>query len=454
MTWPDEAVADGTATTPAHPSRIALFEAIRADRTGPVATRLLRLAHGDTPVVRREALELLHSLARERPWPEAVDAAVARLSDPDEEVRRRAAYLFGYRGEPGLVLAALVEPTDPAVRADPVVRTVLARALGPAAAHLTGDDLAPVRFLAHLETLRAAPPPRWRSLDAALLDDAREAARHLDDIGHLWGAALCGLGREHDTYALVARLLADPATRDIGADLAREACHDWRVAPVRLLPLLVHHQSQGTTPALDAALATASISEAAVRTHGVLLTGLPCTPTARARRIPSTATSYDSASAAALLAARPVGITRLAHACEIFEALLDAGPLTFRQAAQLYNLTFHRPCRSQAECAPLWLRHAGPSALPRLLALVTPHLADYAFGEYYLAGLARMGGHARPALPAVTALIDRRTRIPVNDSTRDAEMRLDENLLAAARSARRAILAHTGPPLPARLSPP
>lgn len=445
MTWPDEAVADGTATTPAHPSRIALFDAIRADRTGPVATRLLRLAHADTPFVRGEALDLLHSLAGEQPWPEAVDAAAARLSDPDEEVRRRAACLFGYRGQPGLVLAALGE------LADPVVRTILARALGPTAVHLTDDDLASVRFLAHLETLRAAPPTRWRSLDTALLDDVREAAHYVDDIGHIWGQALYGLNREHDTYALVARLLDDPATRDIGAELAREACHDWRVAPVKLMPLLLQHRGQRATPALDVALTTASISEAALRTHAALLAEGPFAPSPRTRPVPSTARAYDSASAATLLAAKPVGITRLAP--EVFEALLDSGPLTFRQAAQLYNLTFRRPGRSQAECAPLWLRHAGPSALPRLLALMTRHLADYAIGHHYLAGLARMGSHAHPAIPAVTALIDRRTRIPVNDSTRDAEMRLDESLLAAALSARRAILADAVPPPPARPSP-
>ncbi|MCX5528697.1 hypothetical protein OG342_38605 [Streptomyces bobili] len=427
-------MADGTATTPAHPSRIALFEAIRADRGGPVATRLLQLVHADTPFVRREALDLLHSLARERPWPEAVNAARARLDDPDEEVRRRAACLFGCRGQPGPVLAALGE------FADPLVRTTLARALGPTAAQLTADGLPSVRFLAHLQTLRTARPARWPSLDAALLDDVREAAHHLDDIGHMWGQALFGLRREHHTYALVTRLLTEPATRDLGADLAREACHDWRVAPVRLLPLLVRHRGEGVTPALELALTTASVSEAAMRTHGSLLAGVPFTPSPRARRIPSTTTAYDSASAAALLAAKPVGVTRLAHASAIFAALLDAGPLTFRQAAQLYNLTFSRPGRSQAQCAPLWLRHAGPSVLSRLLALMTPHLADYAVGEHYLAGLARMGAHARPALPAVTALIDRRTRIPVNDSTRDAEMRLDEALLAAALRTRRAIL--------------
>ncbi|OSZ56786.1 hypothetical protein OQI_31015 [Streptomyces pharetrae CZA14] len=443
MTWPDEAVAEGTATTPAHPSRIALLEAIRADRSGPVAARLLRLAHADAPFVRREAMALLHGLAHERPWPEAVDAAVARPGDPDEEVRRRAARLLGCRGQPGSVLATLGELADPAVR------TILARALGPAAAPLTDDDLASVRFLAHLQTLRAAPPMRWAALDAALLDDVREAAHHLEDIGHLWGRALYGLRREHHTYTLVARLLADPTTRDIGADLAREACHDWRAAPVTLLPLLVRHRGQRVTPALGAALTTASISAAAVRTHRTLLADVPFTPPRRARRSPSTTTAYDSKSAAALLAVKPVGITRLAHASEIFSALLDAGPLAFRQAAQLYNLTFRRPGRSQAECAPLWLRHAGPSALPRLLALMTPHLADYAVGEYYLAGLARMGGRARPALPAVTALTDMRTRIPVNDSTRDAEMRLDEDLLAAALRTRRAILADAAPPPPA-----
>ncbi|MCX5265589.1 HEAT repeat domain-containing protein [Streptomyces sp. NBC_00199] len=443
MTWPDEAVADGSAMTPAHPSRIALFEAVRADRTGPVATRLLRLTHADSPVVRRAALGLLQSLSHEQPWPEAVDAAVARFGDPDEEVRRRAAWLVGYRGRPDLVLASLGE------LADPVVRTVLAEALGPTAAHLTGDGLASVRFLAHVETLRAAPSARWQSLDDALLDDAQEAAHHLGDAGRIWGEALYGLGREHDAYTLVARLLDDPGTRDIGADLAREACHDWRIAPVRLLPLLVRHHSQKATPALGRALTTAMISEAAMRIHGALVAAVPVTPTTRARRVPSTATAYDSASAAALLAARPVGVTRLARAPEIFGALLDGGPLTFRQAAQLYNLTFGRPGRSQADCAPLWLRHAGPRALSRVLALMTPHLADYAVGEYYLAGLARMGGHARLALPAVTALIDRRTRIPVNDSTRDAEMRIDESLLAAALSTRRAILTPTAPPPPA-----
>ncbi|MEU8432883.1 hypothetical protein AB0F18_08190 [Streptomyces sp. NPDC029216] len=220
-----------------------------------------------------------------------------------------------------------------------------------------------------------------------------------------------------------------------------------RAAPVTLLPLLIRCHSRQATPGLADALGTALISRTARQAHGALIAGLPFTPPPKTRRHPfGDPPAYDSASAAALLAAKPVGVARLGHATAIFSALLDAGPLTFRQAAQLYNLTFSRPGRAQARCAPLWLRHAGPSALPRLLDLMTPHLADYAVGEFYLEGLARMGRAALPALPAVTALIDRRTRIPVNDSTPDAEMELDERLLSAALHTRHAILTPAAPP--------
>ncbi|MYW00087.1 hypothetical protein [Streptomyces sp. SID3343] len=374
-------------------------------------------------------------------WPAAAEAAVAQLTDPDEGVRRRAARLVVWAGGRDPAFTAIRELTDP------LVRTVLAVALGASVAHLRADSLASVRFLAHLETLRAAPPKRWAALDAALLADAREAALHLDDVGPRWEWVLQHLGREHHTYSLAARLLADPGTRDIGAGLARSACHHWRAAPIELLPPLARHSGREVGPALAKALTTASISEAAMRVHGALAATVPLTPYPEARRRSrgGPRPSYDSASAASLLAAEPVSIGRLREAPEIFGALLDAGPLTFRQAVQLYNLTFRRPGRMQAVCAPLWLRHAGPTAVPRVLARMTPHLGEYVFGEYYLEGLARMGRQALPALPALTALIKRRTRIPVNDSTPDAEMMLDERLLAAALDARRAILSEAAP---------
>ncbi|GAA3840311.1 ankyrin repeat domain-containing protein [Streptomyces phyllanthi] len=445
----DDAVATGAATTPAHPSRTALLEAVRADRAGPVASRLLQLARRGSPFVRHDALDLLHSTAAAvgRYWPEAVDTAVDRLADHDVRVRSRAARLLGHCGPPDLVLATLGET------ADPVVRTILARGLGPAATALAADPVAAVRFLAHLMSLRDAAPAEWPGLDAALFADVREAALHLDpaDIGESWGWALYRLGRERHTYALVARLLGDPATRDIGARLARTACHHWRSAAVELLPLLVRHRGPGLTPAFQDAFTTASVSARAMCAHGTALKGLPFTPYPKSHHAVRTRPGavHDRGSAASLLAAKPIGITRLDRAAEVFGALLDAGPLTFRQAAQLYNLTFRWPGRVQAQCAPLWLRHAGPVALPRLLAVMTPYLDDHGIGEYYLRGLARMGREALPALPSVTALIDRRTRIPCNGSTPDAETALDESLLAAALSARRAIAGTAAPDTPA-----
>ncbi|MGW6705430.1 hypothetical protein ACWGDE_11135 [Streptomyces sp. NPDC054956] len=436
MKWLDEAVASGDANTPAHPSRIALLNAVRADRSSPEAVRLLGLARSADSAVRVEAFDLLLSLAHGGgPWPEAADAALLRLGDPHEPVRLLAAQLLVRAGRGDLALAVLGHLTDPAVR------TVIADCLRDDVAHLRDDPLASVRFLAHLATLRTAAPECRPELDAALLADAREAAIHLADAGERWGRVLSAPDRERHAYETAARLLTAPATRDIGAQLARAACHAWRAAPVELLPLLVRHRGREISPAVADALTTASISERAMREHGGLLAeiGFPPYPRARAPRHAGTR-SYDAGSAAELLAAKPVGIGRLRDAPEVFGALLDEGPLTFRQAAQLYNLTFARPGRMQALCAPLWLRHAGPPALPRILGLMTPYLDDYAIGEHYLDGLARMGPEALPALPSVTALIERRTRIPVNDSTPDGEMRLDEGLLRAARRTRGAIL--------------
>jgi hypothetical protein len=438
LRWLDEAVADGTATTAGHPARTAVFDAVREDRAGPVERRLLELTAVEPASVRLGALRLVSGLvpADRGTWHAAAQASYARLTDEDEAVRGLAAQLLAQAGRPELVLAALDEPTDPAVR------TVLALGVLPGAAErLRHDSLPAVRFVAHLSLLREAPPEDWAGLDAALLADAEEAARHVPRIGERWSDTLCVLDRETDTYALVRQLLGEkgPVTlQHVGVTLARSACQDWRAAPVELLPHLVPHVG---LPEGAEAIRTAMLSNAAAQEHAALLAGIGLEPRARARRgRRGTPEVHDARSAAEYLAARPVGITRLNRARELFGPLLDAGPLTFRQAAQLYNLTFSWPNRMQALCAPLWFRHAGEPALPRLLDLMTRRLACKVVGEAFMSGLAELGRHALPAVPALDRLIDRRRRIPENEPSRDAEMETDERLLAAAREARHRIL--------------
>ncbi|MGW7363687.1 hypothetical protein ACWGI8_09715 [Streptomyces sp. NPDC054841] len=437
MKWLDEAVADGTTSTGGHPSRTAVFEAVREDRTGPVARRLLQLTGAEPASVRREALDLLRSLVHGADaWEAAAQAAHARLSDEDEGVRRRAADVLVWSGRADLALVALRE------LADPVVRTALAgRGLPEAAEQLRGDSLAAVRFLAHLSLLGDARSAQWPALDAALLADAEEAAPYVPWLGERWAGALYRLDREAQTYALARHLLGRGrpiALRQVGVQLARRACQDWRAAPVELLPHLVPHIA---LPGGDDAVRTALISQAAVREHAALIAGAEITPPPRRRRwTRGTSRSYDSRAAAEHLAARPIGIARLSRAREIFGPLLDAGPLTFRQAAQLYNLTFSWPNAMQASCAPLWFRHAGASSLPRLLGLLVRRLDDQAHGEAFMEGLAELGRHALPAVPDLDRIIDRRKRIPVNEPSRDAEMAADELLLAAAVRARGRIL--------------
>uniref|UniRef100_A0AAU2JZX7 HEAT repeat domain-containing protein n=1 Tax=Streptomyces sp. NBC_00049 TaxID=2903617 RepID=A0AAU2JZX7_9ACTN len=419
-------MSDGSADEPAHPSRARLFQEVGADRDGPAARRLLLLTDAPETSVRRSALTLLASVGSGRaPWPEAVDAAEARLVDPDPAVRAAACHVVAWVGGADRAMAALHRFPDPEVRAR------LARWAGPAVVRLGSDPQPAVRFLARLTELGRAPAEQWPFLDRALLHDAAAAARHLDDAGGRWEWTLSRLGREDDTYALAHRLLDDPspAVRDIGADLARGACQSWRAGPARLLARLRELQERSGSEALAGAVHTATGPAAAAGPWAERWLFAPPQP-------------MEPSEAAEALASRPIGIGRFQEAPRVFGALLDEGPLTFRQAAQLYQLTFARPCIVQALAAPLWLRHAGPSALPRLLSLMTPHVRHYGLGEWYLAGLGRIGPAAAPALPAVDAVIETRRRIPVNDSTRDGETELDERLLAAARWARRAI---TGP---------
>ncbi|MGP8302908.1 hypothetical protein ACTPOK_34215 [Streptomyces inhibens] len=242
------AVVDGSVRTPGTPARTTVFDAVRADQDGPVTQALISLTDKHCPAVRRTALTLLGELTfgRRTPWQGPIDAAAARLHDPDPDARRAAAQLLVRAGGADRARTALDELTDP------VTRIALANALlhtpdtpcppGP----LRADPLPEIRLLACIEELATAPRERWPALDAqAEAEVAALTAADTDRIrpnGLRWGSALFRQDRERHCYALATRLLAGaagPYGQRVGVDLARRAFQGWRAAPGTLTPHLV-----------------------------------------------------------------------------------------------------------------------------------------------------------------------------------------------------------------------
>ncbi|MFD8548652.1 HEAT repeat domain-containing protein [Streptomyces sp. NPDC059649] len=241
------AVLDGSVLTPGTPARTAVFEAVAADPDGPVTQELLALTGNMGPAVRRTALTLLGELTYGRtPWPAPVEAAAARLHDPDPDVRRAAARLLVRTGATDRARTALGELTDPGTRialADALLGTPDA-ALPPGT--LRTDPLPEIRLLGALEELATAPRERWPELDARILAEVTALTAHDADrgypIGARWGRALHRQDREQDCYTTVTRLLAGDAGaygRRVGVQLAHRAFQEWRAAPDTLTPHLV-----------------------------------------------------------------------------------------------------------------------------------------------------------------------------------------------------------------------
>ncbi|MGW3010451.1 hypothetical protein ACWC9R_16705 [Streptomyces sp. NPDC001219] len=242
------AIVDGSVRTPGDPARSALFDAVRADPDGPVTHELTGLTGHRRPAVRRTALTLLGELAHNgpQPWPGPVEAAAARLHDPDPEARRAAARLLVRAGGTDRARTAL--DTHP----DPAIRLTLADALLLHARHTPGppgplrtDPLPDIRLLVCVEELRTAPEEEWPALDAQTVAEvAALSARDADPTlayGTRWADALFRQDRERHCYTTAARLLAGAAGaygRRAGVQLARRALQVWRAAPETLTPHL------------------------------------------------------------------------------------------------------------------------------------------------------------------------------------------------------------------------
>jgi cyclophilin family peptidyl-prolyl cis-trans isomerase/HEAT repeat protein len=157
---------------------IVLLEDARTDGAGRLEELLTNIA----PAVRARAATALGRVPRSAAGPEATEALVAALSDPDADVRAAAAFALGMRGDPVAGESLLSRALDESRDADGLVR---ARCIE-AASKLERPELR----LRTLEGLRDADPrvrveaaegaQRWSSSEATAGEVDRALAQHLE----------------------------------------------------------------------------------------------------------------------------------------------------------------------------------------------------------------------------------------------------------------------------------
>ncbi|MGC5033630.1 hypothetical protein [Micromonospora sp. DT229] len=257
LAWLDDALRTGEIGRYG-PARSRAFEAVERDRGGEVVRHLLVRAVDCSPDLRLTVLAFLTDLCPQSDrWPMVAEAAAAALNDPDERVRRAAAWFY----------AAATDANETMLRlfgsADPITRTALAEASwlqllqrsdhgdrwGDMVERMRRDQLASVRFLGACAALLTADPPDWPMLDIAVRADLVPAAEALGGeggrisryAGEMWAIAFTRRDREQDAYATVARLVGageGESVRQAGLAIAAEAMRRWRAAPTRLAPVL------------------------------------------------------------------------------------------------------------------------------------------------------------------------------------------------------------------------
>jgi len=366
--WLDSAVVAGDVSILGHDVRLKIFEAVRADRDGPTARRLLTFTSDRHPSVRRTVFDLLGDLcAPDCIWAGAAEVAEHGLGDADEQVRRAAAGVLVTAGGIDQAVAALD------TSADPVVRIALVEAMAVAAVshrdggrwsqvviRLRADPVSAVRLLANVEALQAADAAAWPAVDAAihadlaLVDGALGAAgsRSSRTASERWALALVGLGREHDCCAWAERL----------ADFEIHVLARIGPAAEAVVPLMRRYVAVGGP---DADLAVRAL---------LMIT-------------------LDRAVADRFLAERPEQPRRCRIAPALLTWLADHGGLTDRQHRQLRHV-FTQPGAMQVRTAgPLW-RCEGPSVAGQLLEQLPKYVDDDAFGPEALRVLAAMDAYA------------------------------------------------------------
>ncbi|MBT2449539.1 hypothetical protein J7F03_21100 [Streptomyces sp. ISL-43] len=239
--WLEEARRDrkGTAYWAA---RSAVFDAVGRDGEGPAARRLASLTTHTRGDVRLRVLRLLTDLASVATDPTAAaGTALPLLSDPDEPVRRAAAWLLAATDRERAE-ELLTAPADGPDAPGPVARLALAEAL-----LVAGGDGLRDRLRTDPDPgirLRAAPAPDGDAvladLDAAGTRIGGPGGRLEWRIGTVWGLQARRSDAEDTCYAQVAALAVRPtaAARLAAVDMAGVALRNWRAAPEALVPHL------------------------------------------------------------------------------------------------------------------------------------------------------------------------------------------------------------------------
>src|SRR5581483_7110501 len=131
----------------------------------------------------------------------------------------------------------------------------------------------------------------------------------------------------------------------------------------------------------------------------------------------------------------PATRTTFTAAVELMEWLIEHGGVAERHAARLTAAAQHPRRLMNPRALRLLWRHQGASASALILEHLPAYLTDDVFGPPACALLADMGSLARPAVPALEAVVHRRTRISMHIGDEDAELRADEHLAAVAAAA-------------------
>ncbi|MEH0824349.1 MULTISPECIES: hypothetical protein [unclassified Micromonospora] len=402
------------------------------DRGGEVVRHLLARAVDPSPNIRLTVLAFLADLCPQLDlWPAAADATAVALSDPDERVRRAAAWLF-----------AAAAGADKAIRvlsrsSDPVVRTALAEALWlrvlqrgdqgywwvDMVEQMRRDELPAVRFLGACAALLAADPPDWPILDAAVRADLVPAAETLGGeggriswrAGERWAIVLRRRDREQDAYAAVAQLVGageGESVHQAGLAIAAEAMRTWRAAPARLAPVLSAVFTEPVSTVRTAAVAMVCASLTATRLVADQLTRMLAEPALSATVAVALGCVGDPRAVPELL--------RLLRGADPHPRLADAlatvataspDPTSLVQTARQVLAEHQAPCHEEQHwhrCPALVAVHClsalGPTAadaVPDLTARLAHAMERgvLAEGRSAVCALEAIGSAAAPAVP-------------------------------------------------------